>query len=322
MEKLKAIEADAYPPEALVEEEPRYLRRQKPVQIKQRKFGKRAWKLYFRLLVFAVAAVLGAAVVYAAGDFLLTSRRMALLHPQQVELSGNQYVTRAAVLEIFAADRGKSVLRIPLEERRRQLEAIPWVERATVRRVLPNRIQVEVAERTPVAFLRQGTDLALMDANGVIFEKPVEGDFSFPVVGGISAQVPLEDRGRRMKLFSDFLQQIDLAKPGASAQVNEVDLSDATDVRATLTGLPGAGSFDAQSGSNAAAEGPITVHFGDRDFENKFRVLVDNIGQWRASAGRVESVDLRFSREVVVNPESSRPAAKKMKVARPAKRKR
>ncbi len=29
----------------------------------------------------------------------------------------------------------------------------------------------------------------------------------------------------------------------------------------------------------------------------------NNISQWRASAGRVESVDLRFSRQVVVNPE-------------------
>ena len=46
------------------------------------------------------------------------------------------------------------------------------------------------------------------------------------------------------------------------------------------------------------------MHFGDSDFVNKYRLLLDNIGPWRASAGRVESVDLRFSRQVVVNPES------------------
>ena len=48
---------------------------------------------------------------------------------------------------------------------------------------------------------------------------------------------------------------------------------------------------------------PSQVHFGDGDFVAKYRLLLDNIGQWRASAGRVESVDLRFSRQVVVNPE-------------------
>jgi len=33
--------------------------------------------------------------------------------------------------------------------------------------------------------------------------------------------------------------------------------------------------------------------------------LLDNIAQWRATAGRVESVDLRFSREAIVNPDSA-----------------
>jgi hypothetical protein len=34
-------------------------------------------------------------------------------------------------------------------------------------------------------------------------------------------------------------------------------------------------------------------------------VFLENIAQWRATVGRVESVDLRFSRQVVVNPETN-----------------
>ncbi|HKN62556.1 MAG TPA: hypothetical protein VJW93_15345, partial [Candidatus Acidoferrales bacterium] len=37
----------------------------------------------------------------------------------------------------------------------------------------------------------------------------------------------------------------------------------------------------------------------------KFRTLLDDIGEWRAAAGRVESVDLRFSREAIVNPDTA-----------------
>jgi hypothetical protein len=48
----------------------------------------------------------------------------------------------------------------------------------------------------------------------------------------------------------------------------------------------------------------LLVHFGNKDFESKFRILLENISQWRATAGRVDSVDLRFSKQVVVNPES------------------
>jgi hypothetical protein len=58
------------------------------------------------------------------------------------------------------------------------------------------------------------------------------------------------------------------------------------------------------SGDWGQTETPLLVHFGDSDFEGKYRTLLENIGQWRATAGRVESVDLRFSREAVVNPEN------------------
>ena len=60
---------------------------------------------------------------------------------------------------------------------------------------------------------------------------------------------------------------------------------------------------------------PIWVHFGNGDFVNKYHLLTDNLAQWRASAGRVESVDLRFSKQVVVNPERDPQPAKPVEAA-------
>ena len=60
----------------------------------------------------------------------------------------------------------------------------------------------------------------------------------------------------------------------------------------------------------AIRDAPILVHFGDSDFESKYQTLLDNIGQWRATAGRVESVDLRFNGEAVVNPDRTTGAKK------------
>lgn len=287
-EKLKRIDAEAYPQESLAEEEPRYLRRQKPVEIKRRKFGKKAWKTYFRVAFVVVVVALAASAFFAAGNFLLSSPQMALGSPSQVELSGNHFVSRASVLEIFAADRGRSVLRIPLAKRRAQVEQLPWVERATVRRALPNRIEVNVVERTPVAFLREGANLFLVDGEGQILDRPLEGDFHFPVVTGISAAMPREERTQRMKMMADFLGGIQQVRAGAQDSVSEIDLSDANDLQATLAGLQGASDS-------------VLVHFGNSGFHDKFQVLLNNIGQWEAAAGRVASVDLRFEHEVVVN---------------------
>ncbi len=108
---------------------------------------------------------------------------------------------------------------------------------ATVRRVLPNQIGVEITERTPIAFLREPGDLALIDAHGMILTRPVRGNFHFPVVTGIMPGMPLDSREERMQLFSGFTQQIESVRPDAIDQISEVDLSDAHDLRATLTGF-------------------------------------------------------------------------------------
>lgn len=300
MAKLKKVEPDVYPREVLVEEEPRYLRRQKPVEIRRRKFGRKAWKSYLRVSVIVVAAAAGAGALYAAGDFLFTNPAMALASPSQVELHGNHFVSRASVLEIFAPDRGRSVLRIPLGVRRAQIESLPWVQRAIVRRALPNHIQVQITERTPIAFLREGSDLTLVDGEGVILDRPLEANFHFPVVTGINSAMPLDARGRRMQMMSEFMDQIRQVRADAGDSVSEIDLSDATDLQATFAGL--------QNGGNTL-QGAVLVHFGNSDFHDKFQVLLNNIAQWQAAAGRIASVDLRFEREVVVNPENPAPAA-------------
>ena len=57
------------------------------------------------------------------------------------------------------------------------------------------------------------------------------------------------------------------------------------------------------------------------DFANRYHLLAENIDQWRASAGSVDPVDLRFARQVVVNPESRTVAANAAQGALSARRK-
>ena len=288
-----SAEPDYLPADALAEEDPEYLGRQKPVEIRKRKFGRKTWPLYRRVLAGGIAALAGGLLLYEAGHYFLFSPGVMLERADQIEIAGNRFVPRDAIVEKFSADMGRSVVRISLGERRKALESLPWVEQAGVQRVLPNRIRVEITERTPVAFLRTANELSLVDDCGMILERPVEGEFRFPVVSGINESVPRDVREQRMKLYVGFMKEIELARPGADDHVSEVDLSDGSDVRATLTGL----------GAAPGNSSPILVHFGDSDFSNRYHLLAENVDQWRASAGRVDSVDLRFARQVVVNPE-------------------
>jgi len=301
LERVKAIqrnassaaEADAYRPELIAEDEPRYLRRQKPVEIRRKKFSGRGWPFYRRLLLLALAAVAGITAAFYGTQFLLYSPSMLLLKPDQIEVNGNRIVSREAVLQQFVHDRNRSVLRVPLDTRRSQLEQIPWVESASVQRILPNRLRVELTERTPVAFARIGNELSLIDAHGVILDRPRGEELHFPIVSGVSEDLPRDQREKRMQTYEEFMKDVDLVRGGSSDRVSEIDLSNPKDLRVVMTGL--ASANDAQA---------VTIHFGASEFTGKYKMLVDNFSQWQANAGRVQSIDLQYSRQVVVNSDT------------------
>jgi cell division protein FtsQ len=307
VERVKAMQrgnaaaaaAEPYRPELLADEEPRYLRRQKPLEIRRKKFGGRTWPFYRRVLVLTVAGATIATGLTLTVRFLMYSPQVLLLKPDQIELTGNHIVGREAVLQPFVRDRNRSVLRIPLDARRAQLEQLPWVESASVQRILPNRIRVELTERTPVAFLRNGNELALIDAHGVILDRPEGEDLHFPIVAGLPENMPREEREKRIQTYQEFLRDADLVRAESSDRVSEVDLSNAKDLRVVMTGL--ASPTDSQA---------VTIHFGGNDFTGKFRMLVDNFAQWQANAGHVQSIDLQYSRQVVVNADNTASAAK------------
>ena len=307
MERLKPMQrnatsaadpTDRYRPELIADDEPRYLRRQKPVEIRRKKLAGRGWAFYRRILLFTVAGgVLVTAAVFGM-RFLLYSPSMLLLKSEQIEINGNHIVSREALLQQFMRDRDRSILRISLDDRRAEIERLPWVASATVHRILPNRVRIDLTERTPIAFVRNGSELALIDAHGVILDRPEDADLRFPVVSGVSEDVPGDQREKRMQLYEDFIKGIELVRGGASQTVSEADLSNPKDLRVVMTGLRG--PTDSQA---------VAIHFGSSEFSAKYKMLVDNFSQWQANAGRVQSIDLQYSRQVVVNPEASAVAA-------------
>jgi len=290
---VRRVDGEGFPPEVPADDEPRYLRRQKPVEVRKKSLLRRFREDVLPWLKLATLA--GAALVVAmmAAHFLFFSPSLQLTEPSQIEVVGNQYVSRDSVVALFSRDRNRSLLRIPLDERRAHIERISWVASARVERILPASIRVEITERTPVAFLRTGSELALVDAQGVILDRPLQGDFHLPVVSGLSEDLPQDERASRIRLFLQFQREIEMVRGGSSDMLSEVDLSSADDLRAMM--VPPGG--DVNSGAQA-----VLVHFGSGDFGPRFKTVLDNYAQW-AAAGRISSIDLRFKKQVVVNHE-------------------
>src|SRR5512133_3814601 len=132
------------------DEEPAFLRGQKRVPVRRGPLPKKAAnRLKIALLAVVVLGVAFAAAltVYGYGTH---SWRFRMESSDQLEIAGLHNVTRGQVMEVMGADIGRNVFFIPLDERKKQLEEIAWVESASVMRLLPNRVKVQVVERTPV----------------------------------------------------------------------------------------------------------------------------------------------------------------------------
>jgi cell division protein FtsQ len=298
-----AADQESYRPELIADEEPKFLRRQKPVEIRRKKIGGKGWTFYRKVLFWTVSGGAVLTVATMGTRFALHSSQMLLTKPDQIDVNGNHIVAKEEIQKVFARDRNRSLLQIPLDTRRSQIEEVSWVEQASVQRILPNRLRVEITERTPIAFFRNGSELTLIDVHGVLLDRPEGEDFHFPIVTGLSENMPREERESRMKSYQEFMKSIELVRSGSADGVSELDLSNPKDLRAVLTGLDGA--------NNAQA---VTVHFGQGEFTNKYHRLVDNFAQWQANAGKVQSIDLQYARQVVVNPDTSAPVTKTSKI--------
>src|SRR5215831_7339535 len=152
------------------EKESPFLRVQKRVPARRSPLPKKtATKILWAMGVLAAAAIfwIGANLVYHYGQ---QSWRFRLNSSDDIEMSGLSNVTRAQVMEVMGGDIGRNVFFIPLDQRQKQLEQIPWVESASVLRFAPNRIRIEIHERTAVAFARVGARILLADRSGALME--------------------------------------------------------------------------------------------------------------------------------------------------------
>ncbi len=231
--------------------------------------------------------------------FLLHDSRFMIATPASIELQGNKHLTRAQMVDIFGEDVGRNIFQISLEDRQAQLEQLPWVAHATVMRLLPGRIRISLIERVPVAFVRQGSHIGLVDNTGVLLDmKPAspgsqEPHYSFPVVTGISATDPASTREARMKIFERFATDLDSSGEKISEKLSEVDLSNPEDVKALIPDQAG----------------EILIHFGDDQFLERYRKFKEHLPEWRTQYPNLSSVDMRYEREVVLDMAGSKGAA-------------
>ena len=146
-----------------------------------------------------------------AGDFLARSLGFGV---DIVTVSGATHMTEAQILSIAGIDSKTSLPFFDVADARARLEADPLVKQASVRKLYPDRIVVDIVERTPYGLWQMDGRVRVVAADGAtIGDLGDDGRYvNLPFVVG-------EGANARLREFTAILQAMEELRPRVEAGV-------------------------------------------------------------------------------------------------------
>ena len=90
---------------------------------------------------------------------------------EEILVVGRRETTREELLGAVRLVRGAPILAFDLEVAKKRLEALPWIKTASVGRMLPDTVMLNVVERRPLALWQHKGVFALIDTDGEVIMK-------------------------------------------------------------------------------------------------------------------------------------------------------
>ena len=255
------------------------------------------WRLWLTVIGWCAVFVSSAVAARQAQHYVLRDPQFIFSSENRgaLTLEGVTYAARGKLVRVFAGDWGRSIFAVPLDERRRRLLAIDWVEDAAVSRIWPNRLLVRITERQPVAFaslpLHGGSGIAgqflLVDAQGVLLDPPQRAQFTFPVLTGLTEDQTDAERRVRVRAMQGLMDDLGPAGQNIS-EVNAAALDDLT-VMAQVEGRP------------------LELQLGDGNYARRLQNFLIHYPEIRKHAANVTTFDLRLDDRITAKEQSHQP---------------
>ena len=150
--------------------------------------------------LLAAATVLGALFVYAYST-ILSSPYFSI---REISVRGVKELTEKDILSMANIRMRSNILSVNADTVAKRVSTNPWIKSVYVGRELPDRLVLEVHERTPIALVKQGGSLYLMDVDGFVFKKLSRADeVDLAILSGVDvrAKSPSVLVGEALKLL-------------------------------------------------------------------------------------------------------------------------
>ncbi|WP_226582918.1 cell division protein FtsQ/DivIB [Acuticoccus sediminis] len=120
--------------------------------------------------------------------------RVSGFEVRDISLSGQHETSISSIVATASLAPGATMFTVNAEDMRKRVEALPWVQRATVRKVLPGTVKLEIEEAEPFARWRTEGGVKLIARDGMVLSDSVEPRYlDLPLVAGQSANTKAEE---------------------------------------------------------------------------------------------------------------------------------
>ncbi len=156
----------------------------------RKKAGKVPLRTRIKAFVFKTLRVAAVVVVLTALGFAVKAIHAELLTNEYfsiktINVSSMERVSRDEVLRLSKLSPGHNIFSIDIDKAVERIRRHPWIEDASIKRMFPDTLEIEVRERVPAAFIKLD-ELYVMDINGVVFKRfSMDDRLDLPVVTGL-----------------------------------------------------------------------------------------------------------------------------------------
>lgn len=127
----------------------------------------------------------------------------------EIALTGEHELGRQKVLAIAGITGRSSLLFLDPAQTRKRLTANPWISEATVLKLYPGRLRIEVKERKPFALWQKDGNVYLIAEDGTVLEAFVPQRFAaLPLVVGAGAEHAAPDFMKLIARFPDIAKRV------------------------------------------------------------------------------------------------------------------
>ncbi len=218
-------------------------------------------------------------LVLVTGYILLQS---PLFEVRRVAVRGNQFLSEEKIKSVADIGAGVNIFKLDLSATVSNLKILPMIKEVHVSRSFPSTIVITVNERKPAGLLSAGEGFIEVDEEGVYLKKAGAGVPGLPVITGVQGDIPNLGQVVRAERLEDALAVIDGLPDEVVANLSEVHVEEAGQVRIyTIEG--------------------IQCRFGTAvDIQEKGAVLSHTLAELRRQGAKVQYIDLSSASKPVV----------------------